>query len=198
MFCFACTGGIGAGKSYVIRIFSALGVPAYVADDRVKYLYDVDRELIDKLVDLLGKEIVTDGVLQRKVMAKMIFSNRNLLEKVNKIVHPRLLEDFYEWREQKRSEGIDIIIYESAIFFETPIFWHLADKVIVVFAPENVRIMRVMKRDGLSEEQVRERMRNQMDYDSMIARADFVIYTDGKRAVLPQVLSILESVKYKC
>ena len=72
MFCFACTGGIGSGKSYVIRIFSALGIPAFIADERVKELYNSDRGLLDKLVGLLGDDILKDGVLQKHIMAKKI------------------------------------------------------------------------------------------------------------------------------
>jgi len=197
MFCFACTGGIGSGKSYVIKIFSAIGIPAFIADERVKELYNTDSVLLDKLVGLLGDEILKDGVLQRHVMAKMIFSDRNLLEKVNGIVHPRLLEDFYEWRECRQREGSEIIIYESAIFFETPLFWTVVDKVIVVVAPEHVRIMRVIKRDGVSEEQVRARILSQWSDKMRISMADFIIHADGRRAVLPQVLEIVNSVKFK-
>ncbi|MCK9627369.1 MAG: dephospho-CoA kinase [Bacteroidales bacterium] len=195
MFCFACTGGIGSGKSYVIRIFSAIGIPAFIADERVKELYNTDSELLGRLVELLGEEILKDGILQKHIMAKKIFSDRNVLERVNGIVHPRLLEDFYEWRECRRKEGNEIIIYESAIFFETPLFWTVADKVIVVVAPEHIRIGRVMKRDGVSEEQVRARILSQWNDKMRISMADYIIHADGRRAVLPQVLEIVNSVK---
>jgi len=197
MFCFACTGGIGSGKSYVIKIFSALGIPAYVADDRVKELYEIDSVLVDKLMALLGNDIVVNGVLQKQVMAKKIFSDKMLLAKVNDIVHPRVLEDFYQWRETRQNEGKDMIIYESAIFLETPRFWEVADKVIVVVAPEDVRIKRVMKRDGVDAEQVKQRIKNQWNDTMRLSMADYTIHADGKRAVLPQVLRIIESVKVK-
>jgi len=197
MFCFACTGGIGSGKSYVIRIFSAIGIPSFVADDRVKELYCIDKVLVKRLVDLLGDEIVVEGVLQKHIMARKIFSDKSLLEKVNEIVHPRLLEDFYEWRERMRESGYKVIIYESAIFFETPLFWTVADKVIVVVAPEDERIRRVMRRDGLNEEQVIARIKNQWDDSKRLSMADFIIHADGRRAVLPQVLEIVNSVKDK-
>ncbi len=195
MFCFACTGGIGTGKSYVVRIFSALGVPAYIADDRAKELYKIDKSLLDRLVEVLGKKIVVDGVLQKSVMAGIIFSNKELLMKVNQIVHPRLLEDFYEWRDEQEKRGVDMIVYESAIFLETPTFRSIADKVIVVTAPVDVRIKRVIKRDNLAEEMVIQRINKQWSDEKRLEMADFVIFADGKRAVLPQILRIIDEVK---
>ena len=195
MFCFACTGGIGTGKSYVVRIFSALGIPAYIADDRAKELYEIDKGLLNKLVEVLGEEIVVDGVLQKRIMANIIFSNKELLKKVNHIVHPRLLEDFYAWRGEQERKGVDMIIYESAIFLETPIFHSIADKVIVVTAPVDVRIRRVIKRDGIDEKLVKQRINKQWSDEKRLKMADFIIFTDGKKAVLPQILRIIYEVK---
>ncbi|MFA5850640.1 MAG: dephospho-CoA kinase [Bacteroidales bacterium] len=197
MFCFACTGGIGTGKSYVVRIFSALGIPAYIADDRAKELYKIDRSLLDRLVEVLGDKIVVDGVLQKSVMAGIIFSNKELLMKVNQIVHPRLLEDFYEWRDEQEKRGVDMIVYESAIFLETPTFRSIADKVIVVTAPVDVRIRRVIKRDNIKEKLVKLRINKQWSDEKRLEMADFVIFADGKRTVLPQILRIIDEVKKK-
>lgn len=194
MFCFACTGGIGTGKSYVVRIFSALGIPAYIADDRAKELYKIDKSLLERLSELLGSEIMVDGILQKNVMAQKIFSNKELLIKVNNIVHPRLLEDFYEWRYQQEEAGVKMIIFESAIFLETPIFHSIADKIIVVTAPLDIRIKRIIKRDKLSEKLVKQRISRQWKDEKRLKKADFVIYTDGKRSVLPQIVSIIEEV----
>jgi len=195
MFCFACTGGIGTGKSYVVRIFSALGIPAYIADDRAKELYKIDKSLLDRLVEVLGDKIVVDGVLQKSIMAGIIFSNKELLMKVNQIVHPRLLEDFYVWRDEQERRGVDMIVYESAIFLETPTFRSIADKVIVVTAPVDVRIRRVIKRDKIEEKLVRQRISKQWSDEKRLEMADFVIFADGKRAVLPQILHIIDEVK---
>ncbi|MCK9305138.1 MAG: dephospho-CoA kinase [Bacteroidales bacterium] len=192
MFCFACTGGIGSGKSYTVRVFTALGVPAYVADLKAKQLYDKDKSLIWRLCELLGNEIYVDGILQKQVMASKIFADKKLLKRVNAIVHPRLLEDFFEWRDERVKEGTEMIIYESAIFLETPLFHQIADKVIVVTAPEEVRIKRVMKRDNMQEYQVRQRISKQWNDEKRLSMADFIIFADGKRAVLPQILNIIE------
>jgi len=163
-----------------------------MADEKAKELYVKDKSLLWRLSDLLGSEIVVDGVLQKSVMAAKIFSDKRLLRRVNAIVHPRLLEDFYEWREEREKEGKDMIIYESAIFLETPIFHHIADKVIVVTAPEEVRIKRVMKRDKVQEYQVRQRINKQLSEEKRLGIADFIIFADGKRAVLPQILNIID------
>ncbi len=197
MYCLVCTGGIGSGKSYAVRIFSRLGIPSYIADSRAKELYDTDKSLLEELVKLLGPEIVRLGKLDRKAVAAKIFSNKELLEKVNNIVHPRVLRDFNEWKERREDEGAEIIIFESAIFFESPIFHHIADKVIVVTAPENVRINRVVKRDKISVEQVKQRILSQSNDEEKIKGADYIITTDGKKAVLPQILKIIELIKQK-
>ncbi len=197
MICLVCTGGIGSGKSYAVRIFSKLGIPAYIADTRAKELYLNDKNLINELVALLGDEIVNDGVLRRDIMAARIFNDTQLLKEVNAIVHPRVLADFERWREEREREGVQIVIFESAIFFEAPVFHHIADKVVVVTAPLEIRVKRVMKRDSLTQELVYHRINSQIDDSERFSGADYIIYTDGKRAVLPQILDILKDLKYK-
>ncbi|MDD2490814.1 MAG: dephospho-CoA kinase [Bacteroidales bacterium] len=197
MFCFAVTGGIGSGKSYLVRLMSSLGLPAYIADYRAKELYKTNRTLVNNLANLLGKEILSDDGIRKDIMAAKIFSNPDLLEQVNSIVHPEVLNDFYQWRGLMKSEGYDTVIYESAIFLETPRFHRIADKVIVVVAPEDERVRRVIKRDSLSEVSVRERMSRQWSDEKRLKMADFVIFADGKRAILPQVMEILNQTGIK-
>lgn len=191
MYCLACTGGIGSGKSYVVKIFAALGFPTYIADEKTKLLYNKNVVLVENLVKLLGNEIVQDGVLQRRVMAQKIFSDELLLAKVNEIVHPEVLADFKNWSLERENEGNKLVIIESAIYLESKIFGGTADKVIVVEAPEHVRIERVKKRDSATEEMVRTRIHRQMTDVQMREYADYIIFADGKRAVLPQVLKVL-------
>lgn len=195
MVCLVCTGGIGSGKTYVIRVFKALGVPTYIADIKAKELYDSDSELLKELVELLGEKILIDGRLDRRAMAGIIFSDSVLLEGVNKIVHPKVLADFKIWQESQRIKGEEIVVFESAIFFETPIFHPIADKIIVVSAPEDVRIGRIIKRDGITEREVRDRMNMQCSDIVRHQKADYIVITDGKRAVLPQIIEILNQVK---
>lgn len=197
MFCFAVTGGIGSGKSYLIRLMSSLGLPAYIADFRAKELYRTNVQLVKNLATLLGDEILSEDGIRKDVMASKIFSNPQLLEKVNSIVHPEVLRDFFKWRDSMVIEGHPAVIYESAIFLESPRFRSIADKVIVVVAPEEERIRRVMKRDSISEEHVRERMSRQWSDEKRVKMADFVIFADGKRAIMPQVMEILNQTGIK-
>lgn len=190
MFCFAVTGGIGSGKSYLVRLMSALGIPSYIADSRAKELYRTNRVLLAKLADLLGDDIISHYGVRRDVMAARIFSNPELLSKVNNIVHPEVLKDFYKWRDLMDSEGYNVVIYESAIFLENPRFRKIADKVIVVVAPEGERIRRVIRRDSISEDQVRARMDRQWSDEERIKMADFIIFADGKRAIMPQLMEV--------
>ena len=194
MYCLACTGGIGRGKSYVLRIFSALGVPVYFSDDRTKELYNQNQRLIKELSNLLGEDILVNGVLNKAAMAAKIFADKSLLSQVNSIVHPIVLEDFIEWKKEQSSKGMNFVIIESAIILEIPFFLDETDGVLVVTAPEDVRIERVTKRDGLSPEAVKTRMDKQMSDKERIDKADFVIFADGQRAVLPQVLEVYNRV----
>lgn len=194
MYCLACTGGIGSGKSYVLRIFSALGVPVYFSDDRTKELYNRNQRLIKELSNLLGEDILVNGVLNKAAMAAKIFADKSLLSQVNSIVHPIVLEDFIEWKKEQSSKGMNFVIIESAIILEIPFFLDETDGVLVVTAPEDVRIERVTKRDGLSPEAVKTRMDKQMSDKERIDKADFVIFADGQRAVLPQVLEVYNRV----
>lgn len=194
MYCLACTGGIGSGKSYVMRIFSALGVPVYFSDDRTKELYNQNQRLIKELSNLLGEDILVNGVLNKAAMAAKIFADKSLLSQVNSIVHPIVLEDFIEWKKEQSSKGMNFVIIESAIILEIPFFLDETDGVLVVTAPEDVRIERVTKRDGLSPEAVKTRMDKQMSDKERIDKADFVIFADGQRAVLPQVLEVYNRV----
>ena len=197
MVCLVCTGGIGSGKSYALRVITRLGIPSYIADNRAKELYYTDKVLLRELKELLGDEIAPEGVIRREIMAAKIFPNPELLTKVNEIVHPRVLADFEAWKIARGEDGADIVVFESAIFFESPVFHHIADKVMVVTAPEEVRIQRVIKRDKVSRELVKERMQRQCSEKERLERADFIVYTDGKRAVLPQILQVLNQMNIK-
>jgi len=197
MVCLVCTGGIGSGKSYALRVITRLGIPSYIADNRAKELYYTDKVLLRELIELLGDEIAPEGVIRREIMAAKIFPNPELLTKVNEIVHPRVLADFEAWKIARGEDGADIVVFESAIFFESPVFHHIADKVMVVTAPEEVRIQRVIKRDKVSRELVTERIQRQCSEKERLERADFIVYTDGKRAVLPQILQVLNQMNIK-
>ena len=188
-----CTGGIGSGKSAVVAAFAALGILAYDCDSRAKALYDEDPELCRKVTDLLGDDVLRkDGRLDRKAMAVRLFADRALLKKLEAIVHPAVAEDFLKWAGRQSS---DIVVLESAILLETPFFDNFADCTIAVSAPEDVRIARVMRRDGLTRAQVKERMANQWSDAEREAKADLVLTTDDRTPLLPQILELIEKLK---
>lgn len=188
----ACTGGIGSGKTYIAKIFAKLGYPVYYSDNRAKELYYTDKLLLPQMVDLLGSEILADGKLSTAAVAQKIFSDKNLLEKVEQIVHPALLRDFNNWKQQQK--GCKFVIFESAIILEKPLFRDSADKVLNVVAPLPLRISRVMKRDNLTKEQVCQRLSKQWSDEQRAAYADFTIFADSTRAVLPQILDVIEKM----
>lgn len=194
MYTLACTGGIGSGKSYVCKVFSAMGIPVYYADERAKMLYHSESDLLCELTSLLGDKIVSEGVLQKALFAKIIFSNPRLLNKVNEIVHPYVLKDFLAWKSECQQRGNSLIIIESAIILDAQIFRNCIDGILVVDAPIDVRIARVIKRDSVDERQVIERINRQMGSADMLSKADYIIFADGKRAVLPQICDVLKQL----
>src|SRR5574344_1359186 len=301
----ACTGGIGSGKSYICKIFSAMGVPVYDSDSRTKALYDDDPQLRSALVDLLGRDILMGGGgeavagaracdsanavsnasvrnsgnavsgaracdsgnavpvarINRRAMAAKIFGNPSLMKKVKELVYPAVIKDFTKWKFQfedsvhntanfvtggqsgsnsdnfvtggqsginsdnvatgrqsgsnsdnvatggqsgsnsenvatGRQSGSNVasappfVIFESAIILENPDVLVVADKVLTISSPLEIRINRVKKRDGGTDEEIRARLNSQWTDKQREARADFVIVSDNKTALLPQVENV--------
>lgn len=165
------TGGIGSGKSVVSGILRALGIPVYDTDSRTKALYE--GELGMRLEEDLGQKLHTaDGHFDRKAFAALIFSDRQVLDKVEEIVHPAVLRDFENWKEKQESQ---IVCMESAIALEKPLFNGSYDFVVIVNAPEDLRIRRACNRDGSDETSIRKRIQNQkVD----LQKANFIIEND--------------------
>lgn len=193
-----CTGGIGSGKSYVANIFSRMGIPVYDSDCRAKSLYDTDTLLRDQIVSLLGASVIKDGVIQRPVMASLIFKDKDLLWEVEKLVHPAVVRDFCRWKESfvegTEGKGVPFVIMESAILLEKPLVKECTDMVLNVSAPLELRIGRVMARDGVGRDRVLERMDAQWDDEMRQKMSDFTIFADGKMALLPQVRCVYEAM----
>lgn len=190
-----CTGGIGAGKSYVTSILNKMGYPVYNSDYRTKELYNTNEDLLNMLTDLLGKELVEEGRINRQYMAKKIFADKSLLEKVNFIVHPFVYKDFISWREYNRNMGVELVLFESAIFFESPMFKDIADYVLVVSAPLELRISRVSSRDNLKREDVINRINKQASQEFKEAQSDFIIFADDNLELLPQIYEMLNKMR---
>jgi dephospho-CoA kinase len=181
------TGGIGSGKSIICEVFSKLGAPVYSADDAARTLVDTDPDIRESLVMLMGEEVYTGNLLNRPMMADMIFSNKLLLEKVNQIIHPRVAEQFRLWCLEK--SNFPYLIQESALLFESGTY-HLFDQCITVAAPEELRIQRVIARRNMTLDKVRSILLNQLPEEEKIARSHHVIINDGRTPVIPQVLRL--------
>ena len=186
------SGGIGSGKSFVIKTFNALGVPSYDADSRARGLYDSDPELLSSVVALAGDGILRDGKLDRRALASLIFTSPELKEGVEALVHPAVMRDFFRWRDSRTEP---LVIMESAILPEHPELLEQMDYSLAVTAPLELRIRRVMERDGASREKVLERIACQWSDAKRLAVSDFTIVNDGVQALLPQIIEILDRIK---
>ena len=169
------TGGIGSGKSTLSSLLSAEGYSLYDTDLEARRLQNEHSAMRKKLVDLFGKDIYTEQGLNRSALGKIVFTRPDLLLKLNAIVHPLVMEDFNNWVMNRLPKKM--LFIESAILYESG-FNKLVDKVILITASEEVRIGRVVNRDGVNPEQVRARMSNQLSEKEKISKADFVIYSD--------------------
>ena len=181
------TGGIGSGKSLLCQVFERLGVPVFYADYQAKWLYDNDQNIRRELIRYFGPEIYGPGGMKRAVLASKIFSDPGALEKVNQVVHPVVREKFLQWC--RTYQHLPYVLEEAAILFESGAHEQL-DRTILVYAPQETRIQRVMERDQVSGKAVQERMRHQVPDEDKMDQADFIIYNDGSRMVIPQILEI--------
>lgn len=180
------TGGIGSGKTTVSRLFHLLGVPIYIADERAKKLFTNNPEVQKKVIDQFGSESIKNGEVNSSYLANITFNNKEKLAQLNAIVHPAVAEDFSAWLSNQTAE---YVIKEAAILFESGSD-ATCDKVIVVAAPDETRIERVMQRDKLNKEAVVARMRNQWSQEKKIELSDFVIVNDNSVSVIEQVTNI--------
>lgn len=165
------TGGIGSGKSSILEVFSAKGIPCYNADDRAKKLMQEDEELIFKIKELFGDGIYDAHGLNRKKMARLVFNDKNKLKGLNAIVHPAVQKDFQLFLSKQNAP---YVIKEAAILFESG-GADQCDTVILVTAPEEIRVNRVLKRENTDAEAVKSRMKYQWSDEKKLPLADFVI-----------------------
>jgi dephospho-CoA kinase len=186
------TGGIGSGKSLVCRVFSLLGVPVYTADEAAKNLMEHDPQITKDLTGVFGSSIYEGEKLNRSKLAGLIFENPELLSEVNRIVHPRVAHDFNEWCTS--FTNAPFVIQESALLFESNTFKHF-DYIVLVTAPEEIRIQRVLGRPEMTREKILRIMRNQLPEEEKIVRSHFIINNDETTLILPLLLSIYEKIR---
>lgn len=185
------TGGIGSGKSVVSRLLGLMGIPVYISDVETKLLMVSDSVIRQELVALLGEEVYADGVLNKPLLVSYLFGNPEHARQINGIVHPRVKDDFRQWTQCRCSSSI--VGIESAILIEAG-FAGEVDVIVMVYAPEEVRISRAIRRDASSREQIEKRIRSQMSDEEKRGKADYVIVNDGETPLIPQVLHIIDSL----
>ncbi|ANQ50484.1 dephospho-CoA kinase [Flammeovirga yaeyamensis] len=183
------TGGIGAGKSYICRLFKVLGVPIYNADNSAKMLMVEDSEIIDLIKSNFGeKSYFPNGMLNRKYLASEIFSDQGKLNLMNEIVHPRVKSHYNDWVEIQLKKN-NYIIKEAALMFTNDHYKEL-DKVIVVKAPYEDRIKRVLERDKRPKQQIEEIIKKQKQEEELSVLGDYEITNDDSKLIIPQVIEL--------
>ena len=166
------TGGIGSGKTTIANLFALhFSIPIYIADTKAKELVANNKQLQQEIVTLLGEEAFVEGRYNTSFVAQEVFSNKEKLDKLNAIIHPYVQQDFLQW---KQSQQAPYVIKEAAILFESGSYRD-CDFIIMVTAPLEERIKRVMLRDKIDRETVEKRIKNQWNDEKKIELSTFVI-----------------------
>ncbi|MBK6541414.1 MAG: dephospho-CoA kinase [Flavobacteriales bacterium] len=186
MYTVGVTGGIGSGKSLVCRILSILGVPVFHADEEAKRLLVEPGAVRSQVEQAFGMDAYPHGELDRAKLAKVVFNDADARARLNAIVHPAVRERFRSWAAEQKAA---YVVMEAALLVETGGAKHL-DHLVVVSAPQELRVQRVMERDGVSAEQVNARISAQAPEADLLAAAGSVIVNDGSQLLLPQVLAL--------
>jgi len=191
------TGGIGSGKSTICKLFELIGVPIYYADTRAKILMWKDKTLKSEIKNVFGAEVYhSNGRINSALLANKIFSNKELLNTINNLVHPVVHKDTEAWYKGLESSKAPYAIKEAAIMIESNSHLHL-DALIVVTCPVDIRITRVLKRDKSKAEDIKRRINNQMSDNERLKHANYIINNDGTHSVIAQVCTIHQKLVAK-
>ncbi len=180
------TGGIGSGKTTVARQFESFGIPIYIADKEAKKLMELP-DVKENIKAVFGNEIFDNTVLNRQKLAEIVFNDKNKLQELNNIIHPKVKSHFDNWLKEKKAAPF--VIKESALLFETTNEMNF-DAIITVTAPVAVRIQRVIDRDKLERHEVLKRINNQIPDEIKIAKSNFIIQNDSLESLTKQVKNI--------
>ncbi|MBB1139743.1 dephospho-CoA kinase [Myroides sp. WP-1] len=188
------TGGIGSGKTTVAKLFEKHGIPIYIADERARAIMD-QPDVVQAVQQIFTTSVITEqGTLDRSKIKQLVFDAKDQLNKLNQIVHPRVKEDFDQWLIEHKEAPI--VMKESAILFENGLEKN-CDVVVLVIAPEEVRIERVMNRDGVSKEQVMKIINNQMKDEEKLRRSQYIIENNNKKSLESDIISIIRDINLK-
>jgi dephospho-CoA kinase len=181
------TGNIGSGKTTVCRVFEHFGVPVFYSDKEAKKCYN-RQDVKNKLFTLFGNEIFTEtNNIDAKKLAQIVFNHPDLLNELNKFIHPLVLENFEQW--SKNYENCAYILLESAVLYSCKLT-HLFNKIIFVDAPFSLIIERVMQRDKISYDEIKKRFDMQSPTNLEHITPDYVIHNNEKQLILPQIIDI--------
>ncbi|MBF26000.1 MAG: dephospho-CoA kinase [Flavobacteriales bacterium] len=181
------TGGIGSGKTTVSNILKTVGIPVFNSDDESKNLLKVNPKIINDVKNLFGKSIIQEEEdIDLKKLGNIVFSNKSKLNQLSNILHPEVLIKFKQWM---LTQNTTYIIKESAILFETKTYKEL-DKIIIVTAPLALRIDRIKKRDHRDIKQIKSIINNQLNLNTQLDKADYIINNDEKSLLIPKVIDL--------
>jgi dephospho-CoA kinase len=183
------TGGIGSGKTTVCKIFELLGVPVFYADTVARQIMLQDKILIEGVKNSFGEEsYFSDGTLNNKHIAGIVFNDPAALANLNSMVHPAVFRAFDQWV-CERPSNTTYVLKEAALLFESGSY-KMCDQNVLVIAPEALKLDRVTKRDGVTADQVKLRMDKQFTDDQKIVLADHIIHNNEEISLIDQVLSL--------
>ncbi len=190
------TGGIGSGKSSVCKQLEALGAKVFNSDKEAKIIMAEDQEVISLLKKSFGEGCYDSrGLLNRNYLASKVFGHAEQLKKLEDIIHPRVFAAFEKEKEKAIESQIPLLVKEAAILFESGSYRDL-DGVLVVITDEELRLKRVLKRNGVSEEQVRSRMKHQLSEKELREKATFVVENNGTEEELKsKVVELFHKLK---
>lgn len=183
------SGGIGTGKSTVAKIFAAMNIPVYNADEKAKSFY-INPKIAQKIAERFSLKLDKNKRINLKDLAAVAFSNKNNLQYLNNLIHPLVTADFEEWCMRQKSP---YVLMESAIIYEANLS-HLFDRIIIVAASEELVIKRIMERDAMKAEQIQQRKSMQWKQSEKISKADYIIENNAEKAVIPQLMKIHQDI----
>ena len=185
------TGGIGSGKTYVCQLLQQRGIPIYHCDDEAKRLMTESPVIRRRITQLLGADAYTPSGLNKPLIARYLFADQRHAERINRIVHPVVRQDFIQWTKQQ--QDAPIVVQECALLFESG-FQDTVDVTVEVYAPLHLRLQRAVQRDQATPEQIQARMAQQMDEEEKRQRADFCILNDGTTDLDAQLDQLLKQI----
>ena len=177
------TGGIGSGKSYIAGVLEKMGYPVYYSDEQAKVLTDTHPEIRAGLISRFGTGIYSEGILNRKELAAHIFNSEPDRVFVNQLIHPVVRADFDRWCAEQNTA---LVFNEAAILFETGAYQQF-DATVLVIAPHELRMQRIMERDRCTVEQAEARMKSQWSDEQKIPLATVVITSNGELPLVSQI-----------